>query len=129
MNCLMYCRLVTLFIFSLVPHCNIETDNDWFLQHDPYVINGVISSILDKYEIGEGYTVSCDPGHHMFAGTPVRICQYDYDNNYAYFDGTSPICLKVGTFSPEFECLCKVHQSKKVKSLILSVLFLTCRNL
>lgn len=88
--------------FILVPECYIWDTSSWYLTYLPYYINGYISSpIKDVYQIGDVYTVSCDAGSHVYAGTAQRTCEYDYTRarTFGYWTGLTPVCLKTGKLS------------------------------
>ena len=84
------------FIFA-VPQCFLSLENNYSTTYAPFVINGVINPLLDRYDLGESYTVECEPGHHIFAGSRKRTCVLS-TNGYANFEGAAALCLRVGMY-------------------------------
>ena len=80
-----------------MPQCFLSLDNDYSTTYAPFVINGVIHPLLDRYDLGESYTVECEPGHHIFAGSRKRTCVLS-TNGYANFEGAAALCLRVGMY-------------------------------
>ena len=84
------------FIFA-VPQCFLSLENNYSTTYAPFVINGVINPLLDRYDLGESYTVECEPGDHIFAGSRKRTCVLS-TNGYANFEGAAALCLRVGMY-------------------------------